>query len=224
MHPGDGGKNCPQPASAWGTGAEALIDSGVRRTTVSTMEPLEDLADPQVVVLIGRYDESALAEVYRRHGRSAYGLARRILGDAAEAEDVTQEVFLHLWRDPARFDPSRGTLRTYLLTQVHGRSVDVVRARTARARREVQDARRTANASYDIEREVWDLAQAERVSRALEELPAEERAAIDLAYFGGHSYREVARLLAAPEGTVKSRIRKGLQRMRSSLVEGGVPR
>ena len=188
------------------------------------MEPLEALGDPQVVVLVGRYDERALAELYRRHGRAVYGLARRILGDPTEAEDVTQEVFLHLWRNPARFDPARGALRTYLLTQVHGRAVDVVRSRTSRARREAHDARVTANATYDIEREVWDLAQAERVSRALDDLPADERAAIDLAYFGGHTYREVAQLLSAPEGTVKSRIRKGLQRMRSSLVEGGVPR
>lgn len=188
------------------------------------MEPLEDLGDPQVVVLIGRYDERALAETYRRHGRAVYGLARRVLVDPAEAEDVTQEVFLHLWRNPARFDPARGALRTYLLTQAHARAVDVVRSRTARVRRETDDARKTANASYDIEREVWDLALAERVAEALETLPAEERAAIDLAYFGGHTYREVARMLAAPEGTVKSRIRNGLRKMRSTLVEGGVSR
>lgn len=188
------------------------------------MEPLEDLGDPQVVVLIGRYDDHALAEVYRRHGRAVYGLARRVLVDPAEAEDVTQEVFLSLWRNPARFDPARGTLRTYLLTQVHARAVDVVRSRTARVRRETDDARKTANACYDIEREVWDMALAERVAGALEALPAEEREAIDLAYFGGHTYREVARLLAAPEGTVKSRIRNGLRKMRSALVEGGVSR
>lgn len=187
------------------------------------MEPLEDLGDPQLVVLIGRFDERSLAEVYRRHGRAAYGLARRILGDPSEAEDVTQDVFLHLWRNPARFDPARGSLRTYLLTLVHGRAVDVVRSRAARARREERDARATATASYDIEHEAWDMALAERVGGALGALPADERAAIDLAYFGGHTYREVAELLSAPEGTVKSRIRNGLRRMRSALVEGGVP-
>jgi len=183
------------------------------------MKPLEDLGDPQLVVLIGRYDETALAEIYRRHGRSVYGLARRILGDPAEAEDVSQEVFLHLWRDPSRFDPARGSLRTYLLTQVHGRAVDVVRSRTSRARREERDARLTATASYDLEREVWDMAVAERVAEALVALAPEERAAIDLAYFGGHTYREVARLLSAPEGTVKTRIRNGLAKMRAVLVE-----
>lgn len=188
------------------------------------MEPLEDLGDPQVVVLVGRYDESALAEIYRRHGRSVYGLARRILGDPSEAEDVTQEVFLHLWRNPARFDPARASLRTYLLTQVHGRAVDVVRSRSARARREEREARLTANAAYDVEREVWDMALAERVAGALGALPDEERAAIDLAYFGGHTYREVAQLLAEPEGTVKSRIRNGLKKMKSTLVEGELTR
>lgn len=188
------------------------------------MEPMEDLADPQLVVLVGRYDDVALAEIYRRHGRAVYGLARRVLADETEAEDVTQEVFLHLWRNPARFDPARGTLRTYLLTHVHGRAVDVVRSRTARARREERDARATANAAYDVEREVWDMALAEQVAGAMDSLPAEERKAIELAYFGGHTYREVAQLLSAPEGTVKSRIRNGLRRLRTTLVEGGVLR
>ena len=188
------------------------------------MEPPADLGDAQLVVLVGRYDESALAEIYRRHARSVYGLARRVIGEEAEAEDVTQEAFLHLWRNPASFDPARGSLRTYLLTWVHGRAVDVVRSRASRARREERDARRTANAAYDIEREVWDMATAERVADALAELPADERAAIDLAYFGGHTYREVAQLLSAPEGTVKSRIRNGLRRMRASLIEEGAPR
>lgn len=188
------------------------------------MEPLEDLGDAQLVVLVGRYGDAALAEVYRRHGRAVYGLARRVLGDASEAEDVTQEVFLHLWRDPSRFDPARGALRTFLLTQAHGRAVDVVRSRSARAQREARDARATAHASYDIEREVSDMALAEQVADALDALPADERAAIDLAYFGGHTYREVATLLSAPEGTVKSRIRHGLQKMRSALTEGGVLR
>jgi RNA polymerase sigma-70 factor (ECF subfamily) len=192
------------------------------QTTERQVSGADVLGDPQLVVLVGRYDETSLAEIYRRHGRSVYGLARRILGDAAEAEDVTQEVFLDLWRKPALFDSARGTLRTYLLTRVHGKAVDVVRARTAQARREEQDARRTAAASYDIEREVWDIALAERVATAMESLPANERDAIDLAYFGGHTYREVAELLAVPEGTAKSRIRNGLRRMKSALVEGGV--
>jgi RNA polymerase sigma-70 factor (ECF subfamily) len=188
------------------------------------MEDFEELGDSQLVVLVGRYDENAFAEVYRRHGRSVYGLARRVLGDETEAEDLTQEVFLRLWKNPAGFDPARGTLRTYLLTQTHGRAVDALRSRVARTRREERDARATATATYDIEREIWDLALAEHVAGALEALPAEERAAIDLAYFGGHTYREVARMLSAPEGTVKSRIRNGLQKMRSMLVEGGVAR
>jgi RNA polymerase sigma-70 factor (ECF subfamily) len=218
---GSGGKEAVNSTSAPALGSEAPGTTDASRARERAVEQLDELGDSQLVILVGRYEERALAEIYRRHGRAAYGLARRILGDAVEAEDVTQDVFLHLWSHPSRFDPARGALRTYLLTRAHGKAVDVVRSRAARARREERDARTTANASYDIDREVSDVTLAQRMTVALEALPADERAAIDLAYFGGHTYREVARLLSAPEGTVKSRIRKGLQRMRSTLVEGG---
>jgi RNA polymerase sigma-70 factor (ECF subfamily) len=138
------------------------------------------------------------------------------------AEEVVQEVFVRLWDDPRRFDPARGSLRAYLLAQTHGRSVDLVRAESARRVRETRDAERTAESGYDLEREVWDLTLAEHVREALGDLAAGEREAIELAYFGGHTYREVARRLGEPEGTVKSRIRSGLSRLRASLVASGV--
>ena len=134
-----------------------------------------------------------------------------VLISTAEAEDVTQEIFLRLWNDPDRFDSSRGSLRSFLLTQAHGRVVDAVRSLTARHRREVQEAQRTAASSYDLEHEVWDLALEDRVSKALDELPGEERRAIELAYFKGYTYVEVAQSLGQPEGTIKSRIRNGMQ-------------
>ena len=186
------------------------------------MEALSEFSDAQLVTSIARYGEAALAEIYRRHGGAVYGLARRVLNNATEAEDVTQEIFLRLWNEPDRFDPSRGPLRSFLLAQAHGRAVDAVRSLNARRRREVQDAQRTATASYDLDHEAWDLALEDRVSKALDELAQEERRAIELAYFKGYTYVEVAQSLGQPEGTIKSRIRNGMQRMRVSLIEAGV--
>ena len=186
------------------------------------MQQIGEVSDAQLVTSIARYSEIALAEVYRRHGGAVYGLARRVLNNASEAEDVTQEVFLRLWNQPDRFDPGRGTLRSFLLTQSHGRAVDAVRSLNARRLRESGDARRTATAEYDMQHEVWDLAVADQVARALGDLPDDERRAIELAYFDGHTYVEVADLLGQPEGTVKSRIRNGMRRMRAVLVDAGV--
>jgi RNA polymerase sigma-70 factor (ECF subfamily) len=188
---------------------------------VSTQD-LRLASDAQLVVAIGRFRNDALAEVYRRHAPALFGLARRILAGRDLAEEVVQEVFLRLWNQPDRFDPDRGSLRTYLLTQTHGRSVDVIRAEASRRAREERDARLTVEGSYDLEREVWDLTQAEQVRAALAQLTDGERRAIELAYFGGHTYREVAVLLREPEGTVKSRIRSGLSRLRGALVETGI--
>jgi RNA polymerase sigma-70 factor (ECF subfamily) len=131
-------------------------------------------------------------------------------------------VFLRLWKAPERFDPARGSMRSFLLAQTHGMSIDVIRSETARARREQKDGRRTAEAGYDVEREVWDLAVAEQVRAALHTLPDNERRAIELAYFQGRTYREVAAILEEPEGTVKSRIRTGMKRLRGALAEAGV--
>lgn len=185
------------------------------------MEQLADLGDAQLVVLVAQSNDRALAELYRRHARALFGLARRVVSDPSEAEDVTQEAFLHLWSRPDRFDAGRGSLRTYLLNHVHGRAVDVVRSRAARRRREERDARAAIPSGDDLDREVWDLTVADQISRAVSMLPAGERAVIELAYFEGLTYREVAHRLSQPDGTVKSRIRSGLRRMRAGLVADG---
>jgi len=187
----------------------------------SSDQEFRDASDAQLVVAVGRFHQGALAEAYRRHAGGAFGLALRITNDRALGEEVVQEVFLRLWNDPEKFDPARGSLRAYLLAQTHGRSVDLVRSESSRRAREERGARRDRGTDYDLEREVWDLTLAEHLRDALGELSDDERAAIELAYFGGHTYREVASLLGAPEGTVKSRIRTGLGRLRSTLVASG---
>jgi RNA polymerase sigma-70 factor (ECF subfamily) len=183
---------------------------------------LTEASDASLVVSIGRWHDDAMAEVFRRHGGAVFALAKRVLGDVSRAEEIVQEVFVRLWNQPERFDPERGSLRSFLLAQTHGRSVDLLRSDGARREREAKEARATAESGYDLEHEVWDMAVAEKVRDAVMELPDEERRAIELAYFGGRTYREVAAELGAPEGTVKSRIRSGLKRMRSVLADATV--
>lgn len=181
--------------------------------------PLTETSDASLVMALARWRSDALAEAYRRHGGAVFALARRVTGDRTVGEEVVQEVFLRLWNKPEKFDPARGSLRSYLLAQTHGRAVDILRSEGSRRRREETEARMAAESGYDVDREVWDLALADRVREVMAGLPGDERRAIELAYFGGHSYRQVATMLGQPEGTVKSRIRAGLKRMRSGLVD-----
>ena len=189
---------------------------------MTSVDDLTTCSDAVLVVAISRYRQEALAEAYRRHAGAVFALSRRLLVDKALAEEIVQEVFLRLWNQPEKFDHERGSLRSYLLAQCHGRSVDLLRSETSRRNREERDVRRTAEAGYDLEHEVVDLTVAEKVQEALTALPEGEREAIALAYFGGHTYREVAALLDEPEGTVKSRIRSGLKRLRTELVGAGL--
>jgi RNA polymerase sigma-70 factor (ECF subfamily) len=181
-----------------------------------------EASDAALVVSIGRYQQAALAEAYRRNAGAVYGLAKRLLSDHARAEEIVQEVFIRLWNEPDRFDPDRGTLRSFLLAQTHGRSVDVIRSDVARRKREERETREQAEGGYDLGREVWDMALASHVREAMSVLNPGERAAIELAYFGGRTYKEAADELGEAEGTVKSRIRVGLKRLRAELVQAGV--
>src|ERR1700730_9155788 len=201
-------------------GAAIRRDGG--RRTPEDMSLLRETSDGALAVAIGRWREDAVAAALRRHAGAVYGLAQRVLGDRAAAEEVVQEVFLRLWNAPDRYDPERGTMRSYLLAQAHGRAVDQLRSDSSRRRREERDASRSAESGYDLEHEVMDLTVAEHLKGAVLALPPEERRAIELAYFGGHTYREVAVLLAEPEGTVKSRIRSGLKRLRVGLADAGL--
>lgn len=186
------------------------------------MIDLGTASDATLVVAIARWNEPALAEAYRRHGGAVHALARRLLGSDSAADDVTQEVFVGLWDKPERFDSDRGSLRSFLLALTHRRAVDQLRSQSARSAREERSARQIAADGYDLERHVWDLHLDEQVRQAVATLPPRERQPIELAYFAGHTYREVATLLGEAEGTVKSRIRSGLLRLRQAFEEEGV--
>jgi RNA polymerase sigma-70 factor (ECF subfamily) len=143
-----------------------------------------------------------------------------VIGDPRAAEDVSQDVFVGFWERPAAFDPARGSLRTWLGTLTHRRAVDHVRREEARRRRAERDAGR-AVAAPDVEELATALLTAERVRAALDVLPEEQRRAVQLAYFGGKTYRQVAETLGIPEGTAKSRLRLALRRIAAALEAEG---
>jgi RNA polymerase sigma-70 factor (ECF subfamily) len=181
-------------------------------------EDLREVDDRTLVAAITRRDDAAMAEVVRRHRGPVVAFARRLVGDSARAEEISQEVFLRLWERSSRFDVERGSLRAFLLAITHGRALDVVRADAARRSREQRDAERSIAPRAGIDAEVVAQTVAGAVHLALSQLPDAERGAVELAYFGGHSYRTVARMLGEPEGTVKSRIRSGLAKLRVLLA------
>lgn len=168
--------------------------------------------------------EVALREIYDRHAGAMYALARRVLSDDHRAEEIVQEVFLRLWTEPGRYDPARGALRSFLYRETQSRSIERIRSEQARSRREDADHRRehVTVQHDDVDREVWALIRSEIVRDALTALADGERQAIELAYFGGHTYREVAAMLSLPEGTVKSRIRLGLNKLSDALSDAGL--
>jgi RNA polymerase sigma-70 factor (ECF subfamily) len=184
------------------------------------MPPLNQLSDEALLELVARSDDQALAELYDRFGRAAYGLALRILRDAALAQDAVQDAFLTAWRTARSFDAARGTASTWLMTLVHRRAVDVVRREDRRRAAPIDDA---PVASGDATDEAVELrAERTRVQQALAALAANEREAIELAYYGGLSQSEIAQRLGVPLGTVKSRMFAGLARLRDALGEAGV--
>ena len=169
--------------------------------------------------LIAR-DQSVMSDLYDQFGSYVFGLAARVIGDRHAAEDVTQDVFLSIWERPEAFEPSRGRLRTFLGTLAHRRAVDVVRREEARRRRAARDAA-TGVPIPDVGELAMAIVTAEQVRAEVDRLPREQREAIELAYFGGRTYRQVAEELGIPEGTAKSRMRLGLSRIAQALEAQG---
>ena len=179
---------------------------------------LDELDDAALVEEIRARRPEAVDILWRRHSSAILGVARRVTGNAPLAEEVLQEVFLRLWRAPERFDATRGALRSFLLMEANGRSIDAIRSDVSRRGLETRTARSDRTASDPVAAEVWDGSVADHLREALDHLPDGEREAIELAYYGQHPYKDVATILGVPEGTVKSRIRAGLARMRDRLV------
>lgn len=177
--------------------------------------------DAALVSRVAAGDQSALAAIYDRYHRPCYSLARRILGDERLAEDVVQEVFLVVWRDPSRFDPARGAFATWLLSTTHHKAVDAVRREQNHRKRRASSEGLAAMASDapSVADEAWMGVRRQRVRSALGSLPDAQRQALELAYFGGYTQREIAGLTGIPLGTVKTRMLAGMRRLREALPE-----
>src|SRR5256884_8172045 len=176
------------------------------------------LSDEAVVAMLARSDESALAELYDRFGRAAYGLALRILRDERLAEDAVQEGFLAAWRNADRFIPERGKASTWLLTLVHRRAVDLVRREDRRRAEPLTDSVHPPS-SGSAEDDAWLRFERERVQSALKQLPDQQREALELAYYGGFTQSELAERLGEPVGTIKSRMFTRPARLRQPLAD-----
>jgi RNA polymerase sigma-70 factor, ECF subfamily len=186
-------------------------------------EKAERLADEELMPLVGRKDPEAFEVLYDRHGGAAYSLAYRIVGDRAAAEEVTQEAFISVWRSGARFDATRGSVRSWLLSVVRNRAIDFLRSRAGKAPKLTFDDDAVLEARPAEERTEDEALQREtaaEIQGALGKLPGEQSKVIELAYFGGFSHSEIARILNLPMGTVKGRMRLGLEKIRGELAEG----
>jgi RNA polymerase sigma-70 factor (ECF subfamily) len=181
--------------------------------------------DAEVMRRIRSGDRSAVDDLYARFRRPAFALARRILADDALAEDVLQEVFLSVWRDPAAFDRARGSVASWLLAVVHHKAVDLVRREESQRRRQVQAEDEMAldapMATRDVEDDAWSRVVGEQVRTAMGLLSPPQREALALAYYGGYTQREVAALTGTPLGTVKTRMLAGMRRLKQELGGAG---
>lgn len=175
----------------------------------------------ELLKLSARGDQQAFARLYDATSSRAHGLAVRVVRDPAQAEEVTQEAFLEVWRTASRFDPARGSAISWLLTIVHRKSVDRVRSAEASSRRESVYHNENQPVAHDATAEAAQASmEARRVRGALESLTEVQREALELAYFGGYTHTEVASMLDLPVGTAKTRIRDGLIRLRDTMGVG----
>lgn len=185
---------------------------------------LRAMADEDLMALVCQGDARAFEVVFDRHAGAAFSLAFRMCGSQAQAEDVVQEAFLSLWRSGASYDRFRGSVRSWILSVVHNRAIDRFRREAAKEAQDVYEpgAAERLSATERTEVEAERRADASLVRSALQQLPTEQRRVIELAYFGGFTHAEISDMLELPAGTVKSRMRLGLSKLRLSLSSGGL--
>jgi RNA polymerase sigma-70 factor, ECF subfamily len=183
---------------------------------------IRDLADEEVMQLVQGGNPRAFELVYDRHGGAAFSLAYRMVGNRGAAEDIVQEAFLSIWRSRQRYDQARGSVRTWVLGIVHNRTIDALRRSVVHDRRRetMEGVEERQEAPERTEVEAARREEARSIRDALKTLPDEQRKTIELAYFGGFSHSQIAELLDEPVGTVKGRMRLGLDKMRRQLSEG----
>ena len=182
-----------------------------------------DFPDEALLALASRQDEAALAQLYDRYGRVAYGLALRLVRDQALAEDAVQEAFLTVWRRAGSFRPERAKPSTWILTLVHRRAVDVVRREERRRAQPLLEGQEEPDErALPADEEIALTDRRRLVQEALRQLPDEQREALELAYYGGLTQSELAERLSVPLGTIKSRMFTGLRRLRDLLAEAGL--
>ncbi len=190
-----------------------------RRSAESASAALRRLADEDLMQLVAESDAGAFAVLYERHTNVAFSLAFRMCGKRAIAEEVVQDAFLSLWRGGSRYDRTRGSVRTWVLGIVHNRAIDALRRGTVHDRGRVSDEgiEERLEAPERTDQEVGRRDEAREIRAALEVLPAEQSHVIELAYYGGFTHSEIATMLDTPIGTIKGRMRLGLQKLRSQL-------
>jgi RNA polymerase sigma-70 factor (ECF subfamily) len=188
---------------------------------VTPSQDIRNLADEEVMQLVQQGDPRAFELLYDRHGGAAFSLAYRMVGNRVNAEDISQEAFLSIWRSRLRYQPERGSVRTWVLGVVHHRAIDALRRHLVHDRRRVDveglEERQEAPELTDVEAARRE--EARNVRTALDTLPEDQCRVIELAYFGGFSHSQIAEMLEMPIGTVKGRMRLGLEKLRNQLSE-----
>jgi RNA polymerase sigma-70 factor (ECF subfamily) len=187
-------------------------------------EDLRSLADEDLMQLVQRGQAAAFELIYERHSQAAFSLAYRMAGSRGVAEDVVQEAFLNIWRSGGRYERARGSVRTWLLGIVHHRAIDALRRSFVHERRRASDEglEESLETGERTDVEAARHEEAATVRAALGQLPADQSQVIELAYFGGFTHTEIAEMLDTPVGTIKGRMRLGLQKMRHALGAGEV--